>query len=460
MSRFVRASKVRHVYCNPPKEEECYRGFRLSTATGDHNYIKANAQYFAIPVAQANGSLAIFDFNMEDRRINPGVVPCFDGHRGPVLDFDFNPFQNQLIATGGDDCVTKVWGIPAEGMKDSISESLVDLVGHDKKVTVVLHHPTAEFVLATGSADKTVKIWDVAQQAETSSVEHEEMIFGLAWDSTGELLASAARDKMLRLIDPRTGKATTTVEAHDGQRTIKVCFCPNNGPGNNEVVCTVGFTRQSKRQFRLWDPRDMSKPYAQHNIDQAAGAILPFYDEATKLLYMAGKGDANIRYFELVDGAPWQFFIEEFRSNSPCRGICEVPKRMLDTTKTEIYRFLKLHPDKVEPLSMICPRKSDLFQADLYPDAYAGKPSIKSADFFSGKKGKVILCSMDPKKSGQVTNSGAAPGAVATSSAPAGDKGEDLKKKKNAAQLQKELEEAQEKIEKYETLLKKNNIKF
>lgn len=445
MSRFVRQSKVRHVYCNAPKEDQNYKKFRLSSATGDHNYIKANDKYFAIPIAQANGSLCVLDMNMKDRRLPAGVLPSLDGHRGPVLDFDFNPFNSQLIATGGDDCITKVWGIPPEGMESSISDALVDLVGHDKKVTAVLHHPTAEFVLATGSADRTVKIWDVEAQTEASSTEHGEIIQGLAWNSNGEILASTCRDKMLRLIDPRTGKATHTGQAHDGQRTAKVVFCPNNGPGNNEVVCTVGFTRQSKRQFRLWDQRDMSKPYTHMNVDQSAGALLPFFDEATNLLFLAGKGDANIRYYELVGGAPWQYFVEEYRSGSPCRGICTVPRRILDTTKNEITRFLKLHKDKVEPLSMICPRKSDLFQADLYPDTYAGKASVSSTEFFGGKKGDVILTSMNPKN-----KAGAA----------GGTKAKGIPKRKNVGQLQRELDEAKKRIEHLEGLLTKNKIKF
>lgn len=382
---------------------------------------------------------------MAERRLPAGVLPTLDGHRGPVLDFDFNPFVNKLIATGGDDCVTKVWGIPPEGLTTSISDALVNLVGHDKKVTCVLHHPTAEFVLATGSADRTAKIWNVNEQTEVSSIEHEEVLQGMAWDSTGEMLATTARDKKLRLIDPRKGEAVHTIAAHEGQRTMKVVFCPNNGPGNNEVVCTVGFTRQSKRQFKLWDQRDMTKAYASCNIDQSAGALLPFYDDATNLLYLAGKGDANIRYYEMVAGAPWQFFIEEFRSNKPSRGMCMVPKRVLNTKKNEIARFLKLHKDMVEPLSFICPRKSDMFQTDLYPDAYAGKASVKAEEFFEGKKGKLLTVTMDPsKRTGETAKGGAVT----------------IKKKKTAAVLQKELDEANKTIAKYEDLLKKNKIKF
>ena len=43
-----------------------------------------------------------------------------------------------------------------------------------------------------------------------------------------------------------------------------------------------------------------------------------------------------------------------------------MPKRGVDTTKCEIVRFYKLHPNKIEPVSFTVPRKSELFQADIY----------------------------------------------------------------------------------------------
>ena len=35
MSSFIRASKYRHVYVEPPKVDQTYKGFRLATVTGE-----------------------------------------------------------------------------------------------------------------------------------------------------------------------------------------------------------------------------------------------------------------------------------------------------------------------------------------------------------------------------------------------------------------------------------------
>lgn len=48
MASLVRASKFRHVYCDAPRIDATFQNLRLSTVTGEQNYIKASAHYFAV----------------------------------------------------------------------------------------------------------------------------------------------------------------------------------------------------------------------------------------------------------------------------------------------------------------------------------------------------------------------------------------------------------------------------
>jgi WD40 repeat protein len=85
------------------------------------------------------------------------MPPMLQGHRGEVLDIDFNPFVPNVIATASDDTSIKVWSVPAEGLTAPITSSDFTLEGHQKKVTLVNWHPTASNVLMSCSADNTVK---------------------------------------------------------------------------------------------------------------------------------------------------------------------------------------------------------------------------------------------------------------------------------------------------------------
>ena len=431
MSRFVRQSKVRHVFCQPEKPENHYLDLRLSSATGDHNYIKANTKFFAFPVSTAGGSLAVWDYEKTGKL--PPVFPCLTGHKGKVLDFDFNPFHEHIIASGSDDCTVKVWGIPQGGVTEHIDDPLVNLSGHQRKVVCLRFNPTAEHVLASASSDTTVKIWDIEKGLARTDIadKHGQLIQDVVWSYDGSVLASSCKDKMLRLFDPRSGAEIASVQAHEGSKTSKLVYL-----GSRETLCSVGFTRQSKRQFKIWDPKNMSQPTATIDIDQAAGVLMPFYDEGTNLLYVAGKGDGNIRYFEMVDDKPWAFHVSEYRSSSSQKGVAMLPKRSVDTSKCEVTRFLKLTSRAVEPLSFIVPRKSDLFQADIFPDCYAGKAAMTADEFYAGTSKKPILMSMDPSKrsDGEQT--------AVKFNAP-----------KSAAQLQQELDKANARIKELEAKL-------
>ena len=59
MSSFIRASKYRHVYVEPPKVDQTYKGFRLATVTGEQQYIKANTTFFAVALQGGGGPFAV-----------------------------------------------------------------------------------------------------------------------------------------------------------------------------------------------------------------------------------------------------------------------------------------------------------------------------------------------------------------------------------------------------------------
>lgn len=102
------------------------------------------------------------------------------------------------------------------------------------------------------------------------------------------------------------------------------------------------------------------------------------------MLYLGGKGDASIKYYEAVEEDPYLHFLSEFRSNESQKGLCFIPKLACDTSICEIAVALRLMKDMVQPVSFQVPRKSDMFQADIYPDTYAGVPALSEDQYLGG----------------------------------------------------------------------------
>src|SRR5690606_29532695 len=148
-------------------------------------------------------------------------TPIVTGHSAAVLDFDFNPFHDQIIASASEDQTVKVWGIPEGGVKSNLSEPLVDLHGHQKTVTLLRFHPTANNVLASASGDQTIKLWDIEKGCEISTLNdvHDQLIQDIVWDYTGAAYATSSKDKNVRIMDARSSKVTNTmVAAHEGAK--------------------------------------------------------------------------------------------------------------------------------------------------------------------------------------------------------------------------------------------------
>ena len=336
--------------------------------------------------------------------------------------------------------VPQVWGIPPDGLTETITEPLVDLHGHGRKVTLLRFHPTANNVLGSVSGDFSVKVWDIEKGCEVSGMPaHEQLIQDLVWDYEGKMWATTCKDKKVRLGDPRAGAVAMELpEAHAGAKSVKMTFLGDTGR-----FATVGFTKQSQRQIKVWDVRDLSKMVHKVDLDQAAGVIVPYYDCDTKVLYLCGKGDGNIRYYEMSKDKPFAFALSEYRSTQAAKGSCFLPKRGLNVMACETARCLKLTSQNgngiVEPLSFIVPRKSDAFQDDIFPDTFSGHPSCTADEWLAGVTKTPLMMSLNPDSAGAKPTGGATKAFVPM---------------KTPAALQKEIDEKDKRIALLEARLK------
>ena len=392
MSVIVRTSKFRHVYAESSKPEQSFTNLRLSNVAGEQSYIKANGLFFATGLQGGGGPFAVIPLSQPKRYEDLFAVT---GHTAPVLDFDFHPFDDYVLASASEDLTVKIWRIPENGLTANLNTPVVDLRGHDKKVLLLRFHPTASNVLASTSADQTVKIWDIEQGTQIYNLPsevHEQPIQDIVWDYTGKTYATSSKDKHVRIIDPRSSIVSTTISnAHEGSKSTKLTYA-----GTLDRLVTVGFTKFSARQFKIWDPRNTSQELKKIDLDQSAGVILPFFDPDTNLLYLAGKGDGNVRYYELVSDNPYVHPLSEYKSNVAARGMAWIPKRSLNVMGCETARLLKLTTNSVEPLSFFVPRRSENFQEDLYPPTASSVPAHTAQQWSNGSNQPPKLMSIRP----------------------------------------------------------------
>ncbi|XP_069788862.1 coronin-1C-like isoform X2 [Narcine bancroftii] len=385
--RVVRQSKFRHVFGQTMKSDQCYDDIRVSKVTSDNSFCAVNPKFVAI-IVEASGGGAFMVLPLQKTGRIDKAYPTVCGHTGPVLDIEWCPHNDQIIASGSEDCSIMIWQIPENGLTAPITDPVVILEGHSKRVGIVSWHPTARNVLLSAGLDNIIYIWNVGTAEPMITLDmHPDLIFSTSWNYNGSLLCTTCKDKNLRVIDPRKEEVIAEMKAHEGSRPMRAVFLTS---GN---VFTTGFSRMSERQLALWNVKSCER-IAQLEMDTSNGVFLPFYDADTNLIYLCGKGDCSIHYFEITDEAPYVHFLSIFTTKEPQRGMGFMPKRGIDVTKCEIARFFKLHERKCEPIIMTVPRKSDLYQDDLYPDTIGPEPAMEAEEWFEGKNKDPILISL------------------------------------------------------------------
>ncbi|PNS15237.1 Coronin-like protein crn1 [Sphaceloma murrayae] len=449
--RFVRASKARirtkHQEGTVPavfiaaahiegRQEQCYDNLRITKNAWDTNLIKVNPKYIAVNwEASGGGAFAVVPVN--ERGKLPEHIPLFRGHTAAVLDTDWHPFDDQIVVSGSDDAKIAIYKVPDNFTLYTDSDEPEDvkpierLSGHTRKVGHVLFNPAANNVLASSSGDYTIKVWDINTKSAALTLKHNDIVQSLSWSGDGSMLVTTCRDKKIRFWDVRQQKPAHEVPGHAGAKNSRAVWM-----GEHDRVATTGFSRMSDRQLGLWDTRNPKEPIGGFTVlDSISGVCMPFWDDGTQMLYLAGKGDGNIRYFEYEND---KFeFLSEYKSVDPQRGIAFVPKRGVDLHENEVMRAYKTVNDAyIEPISFIVPRRAEVFQGDIYPPATGTKPALSSDDYFGGKPtsfpAKISLESIyegqpaqevpsetKPRSAAPVAAAAAAASPTKTSSAPA-----------------------------------------
>ncbi|XP_064379298.1 coronin-6 isoform X1 [Dromaius novaehollandiae] len=388
--RVVRQSKFRHVFGQPVKADQMYEDIRVSKVTWDSSFCAVNPKFVAIIVEAGGGGAFIVLPLAKTGRVDKNH-PLVTGHTAPVLDIDWCPHNDNVIASASEDTTVMVWQIPDYVPVRNVTEPVVTLEGHSKRVGILAWHPTARNVLLSAGGDNLVILWNVGTGEMLLALEdlHTDLIYNVGWNRNGSLLVTTCKDKRVRVIDPRRRRVVAEkARPHDGARPTRAIFVAEG------KIFTTGFSKMSERQLGLWDLSNFEEPIALQEMDTSNGVLLPFYDPDSSIVYLCGKGDSSIRYFEITDEAPYVHYLSTYSSKEPQRGMGFMPKRGLDVSKCEIARFFKLHERKCEPIVMTVPRKSDLFQDDLYPDTPGPEPALEADEWLAGKDAEPILISL------------------------------------------------------------------
>ena len=174
------------------------------------------------------------------------------GHSGTVNAIAFSP-SGARLATAGSDCLVILW--LANG------HAVERLEGHSKTVNAVCF--SGDRHLASGSDDKTIRVWDAFKGLilHTLSDAHARGVSALCFSPDGRQLASAGGDKLVKLWDVEAWDEEHVLEGHD-DRALALAWSPNS-----QQLASGG----DDRSVWVWDARAGRRLHSMRGHDGAGG---------------------------------------------------------------------------------------------------------------------------------------------------------------------------------------------
>ncbi|KAI8800358.1 hypothetical protein BJ742DRAFT_73314 [Cladochytrium replicatum] len=351
----------------------------------DSNAIVANESWIAVAISGPGGRVGIISAKTSGRL--PLHVPCFVCG-SEVLDFRFDPFEPSRLLVASEDGRLRAFKVPEEGLKEDSGETESVVSAHPSRANLGRFHPTIRNLVVTASPGGAVKLYDWSEGKELVRYEHEsEGVMALSFDFEGKYIATAARDKLIRVFELKSGKLIGKGKGHEGTKTARLEWIEGN-----QYLVSIGFGRNT-REVLLYSMENLQEPIQRLTFDNLTGVIDPYYDEDLRLLYLSGRGDAFTALLEFKP-APENSFTEVARCTTSTQQQCLafLPKASVDVQKVEISRAFRLTQGSIETVSFVVPRKLDCFHDDLFPHTRdVEKSAVSVKDWWEGGVSVVLV---------------------------------------------------------------------
>ena len=207
--------------------------------------------------------------------ISPHHITTFDEHTEGVHSVAFSPVDATLLATGSWDGTIKLWNAVTQRNIATLRSGVRSMVFSSDGVT-----------LATGSWDGTVKLWDITTRVNFATLGHGDKVLSVAFSSDDTTLASGTEAGTVKLWDVETERDIATFRHTSGVHSVSF--------SSDGAILATG---SRDRTVKLWDvaTRQNIATFEEHT----AGVNSVVFSPVDATLLATGSWDRTVKLWDV-----------------------------------------------------------------------------------------------------------------------------------------------------------------
>ncbi|KAJ3036388.1 Transducin (beta)-like 3, partial [Rhizophlyctis rosea] len=224
-------------------------------------------------------------------------VRSWKAHEAPVIAMDFDS-TSTLVATGSADSTVKVWDVERGYCTHNFK-------GHSGIISVVRFHPDRRKLrLISGSDDCKIRVWDLKSRNCYAVLDsHVSVVRALDFSADGRFLLSGGRDKVVNMWNLESLTLESTLPVFESVEILGVINVPNPLPESvGDYGSLVVYTGGDKGIVRIWDVRGHKAVLEQEKETGSKHEIVGSMYLASSNTIMVLTSDQNILFYDVHAG--------------------------------------------------------------------------------------------------------------------------------------------------------------